>query len=137
MRAAVDSLSLVKVKVFSDTRGNLAAFELAKLIPFPTARIFWVFGVPVGQIRGAHAHKVCHQFLLCAVGRITVDLFDGTSERKVLLEPGTGIHVPPDIFCAERYEEENSVLLVCCDRPYDPNDYINSRQEFITALAAK
>jgi hypothetical protein len=35
------------------------------------ARLFWIFDVPPGGVRGPHAHKLCHQYMVCAVGSCT------------------------------------------------------------------
>ena len=67
MLATVDDLRPVALRTFIDPRGALVPIELAQTIPFTVARFFWIFDVPAGEARGSHAHKLCHQYLVCAV----------------------------------------------------------------------
>jgi len=135
--ATIGDLKAVSFPQFRDTRGVLVPLELAKWIPFKIARFFWVFNVPTGQMRGAHAHKLCNQYLICAFGLVHVDVHDGFSERTIALAAGQALHVPPGLFTAERYETSNSILMVFCDRPYEPEDYLNDRDTFLTYRRSK
>jgi dTDP-4-dehydrorhamnose 3,5-epimerase-like enzyme len=129
--ATVDDLKPVAFRLFRDPRGVLVPIELAQSLPFKAARFFWIFDVPPGQVRGAHAHKLCHQFLICALGSVQVEASDGRAERAIALAAGQALHVPPGLFTAERYVAPGSVLLVFCDRPYEPEDYLNDRDAFL------
>jgi dTDP-4-dehydrorhamnose 3,5-epimerase-like enzyme len=129
--ATVDDLKPVAFRLFRDARGVLAPIELTQSLPFKVARFFWIFDVPPGQVRGAHAHKLCQQFLICAVGSVQVEAYDGRAERTIALTAGQALHVPPGLFTAERYVAPGSVLMVFCDRPYEPDDYLNDRDAFL------
>jgi len=129
--ATVDDLEPVAFRLFRDPRGVLVPIELAQSLPFKVARFFWIFDVPPGQVRGAHAHKLCHQFLICALGSVHVEATDGRAERSIVLSEGQGLHVPPALFTAERYVAPGSVLMVFCDRPYEPEDYLADRDAFL------
>jgi hypothetical protein len=39
--------------------------------------------------------------------------------------------IPPGIWAEQVYEEENSILMVLCDREYDEGDYIRDFNEFL------
>ncbi len=125
------SLAPVALRCFRDERGALVPVDLAATVPFPVARVFWVFDVPAGMLRGGHAHKRCHQFLVCVVGAVSVEIYDGSAERTVALSAGEALHVPPGIFAAERYDAPGSVLMVFCDRPYEATDYLSDRAAFV------
>jgi dTDP-4-dehydrorhamnose 3,5-epimerase-like enzyme len=129
--ATVDDLDPVEFRLFRDARGALVPIELAKSLPFRVARFFWIFDVPAGQVRGAHAHRLCHQFLICALGSVQVEATDGRAERAFELTTGQALHVPPGLFTAERYMTTGSVLMVFCDRPYEPEDYLHDREAFL------
>jgi UDP-2-acetamido-3-amino-2,3-dideoxy-glucuronate N-acetyltransferase len=129
--ATVADLKPVAFRLFRDARGVLVPVELAQSLPFRAARFFWIFDVPAGQLRGAHAHKLCHQFLICALGSVQVEAYDGGAERMIALTAGQALHVPPGLFTAERYVAPSSVLMVFCDRPYEPADYLNNRDAFL------
>ena len=48
-------------------------------------RFFSVINVPSSEIRGAHAHKQCAQFLICLNGSVRVLLDDSRTRREVIL----------------------------------------------------
>jgi len=127
MLATVDDLRRVALRIFIDPRGALVPIELAQSIPFKVARFFWIFDVPPGEVRGSHAHKLCHQYLVCAVGSLRVDAFDGRTERSIALTAGQALHVPPALFTAERFDAPGTVLMAFCDRPYELDDYLTDR----------
>jgi dTDP-4-dehydrorhamnose 3,5-epimerase-like enzyme len=123
----VIDLSVLSFPQFRDERGVLVPVELHKTISFTCRRIFWIYDARVGELRGGHAHKICNQFMICIVGRVTVTAFDGLEERAFALSAGCGLHIPPMIFAIERFDEAGSILAVICDEPYDINDYIDDR----------
>jgi dTDP-4-dehydrorhamnose 3,5-epimerase-like enzyme len=127
----IDSLNPVTFRCQRDARGALVALDLPAAVPFPVVRAFWVFDVPADTARGAHAHKQCQQFLVCVTGSVAVEVFDGSAERSIALAEGQALHVPPGIFATERYVTPGSVLMVFCDRPYEPADYLTDRAAFL------
>ena len=126
----VEGLVPASLPSFRDERGVLVPVELERVVPFPVRRVFWVCDVPAGASRGGHAHKACQQFLVCVAGVLTIEVYDGAAERRVALVAGDALHVPPGIFAAERYDAAGTVLMVFCDRPYDPADYLADRAVF-------
>jgi dTDP-4-dehydrorhamnose 3,5-epimerase-like enzyme len=138
MLPTVGDLKLVTFPRYADGRGVLVSVDdLARAIPFPVIRIFWVSHVPAGAARGAHAHKACHQFLVCAAGSLLIEAYDGSSERTLRLVEGQGVHVPPGIFATQRYEDENTTLIVFCDRPYERGDYLADHGALISFRMAR
>ena len=65
--------------------GNITVVENNIQLPFSVKRIFYLYDIPGGESRGAHAHKNCHQFLIAASGSFEVSLDDGKVQRIVLL----------------------------------------------------
>lgn len=103
--------------------------------PFTIARAFTV-SAPAGAVRGSHAHKRCTQFLISAAGSIAVDCYDGSARQSFLLDaPNKGLLVPPGIFASETYQEDEALLLVLCDLPYDETDYLRGEDKFRAWLA--
>jgi hypothetical protein len=132
MFASVAQLSPVEFSLVRDKRGTLVSFELDKAIPFKVARVFWVYDVPSNTSRGGHAHKECHQFLVCSCGVVSVEVSDGRERRMHVLKEGMALHIPPAIFASQRFDRSGSVLTVFCDQPYDRSEYIDD----IVALEA-
>ncbi len=124
--ARIDTLPGVR-----DSRGALTVVELSKTVPFAVARLFYVSGVPAGLSRGGHAHYRCRQYMICQGGRLGIALADGSRERSLELSTGQAILVEPGIFATQTYLDEDSILLVLCDRPYEADDYIHGMDEFV------
>jgi acetyltransferase-like isoleucine patch superfamily enzyme/dTDP-4-dehydrorhamnose 3,5-epimerase-like enzyme len=121
---------------FSDLRGSLTAGEAPdEGVPFVPRRWFMVYDVPGREIRGAHAHRECEQFLICAHGSVRVAVDDGTKRAEVTLsDPSQGIYVPPMVWASQFHYEPATVLLVLASLPYDADDYIRDYGEFLAAL---
>ena len=119
-----------------DLRGKLTAGEFGGDIPFTPKRHFVVFDVPGKDVRGEHAHRQCHQFLVCVRGGVTVVVDDGkTAEEVELREPALGLYVPPMIWAVQFRYSEDAVLLVLASHHYDAEDYIRDYDEFLKLVA--
>jgi UDP-2-acetamido-3-amino-2,3-dideoxy-glucuronate N-acetyltransferase len=117
-----------------DPRGDLTVGQFESEFPFRPKRYFIISGVPAWEIRGEHAHKNCHQFLICAYGKCSVTVDDGTTRREILLsQPSIGIHIPPMIWGTQWQYSPDASLLVFASELYDPSDYIREYDEFVTA----
>ncbi len=126
---ALQELPLVK-----DLRGNLSFGEFERHIPFTPKRYFLVYDVPNFKIRGEHAHKVCHQFLVCIRGSCNVITDDGEKRREYVLDSvEKGLHIPPMVWGVQYKYSPDALLLVFASDYYDPDDYIRDYNEF-TAL---
>jgi hypothetical protein len=85
-----------------DPRGNLTYIEEENHLPFKIRRVYWIYDVPGGEARGAHAHKKCHQFIVAASGSFEVELDDGKNIKLISLNrPFYGLHIPPSIWAHE------------------------------------
>jgi acetyltransferase-like isoleucine patch superfamily enzyme/dTDP-4-dehydrorhamnose 3,5-epimerase-like enzyme len=121
---------------FADIRGRLTASEVpADGMPFTPKRWFLVYDVPSREVRGEHAHRVCHQFLICVAGQVTVAVDDGQHRSEVVLdEPTLGIYIPPLVWASQFRYDANSVLLVLASHAYDPADYIREYHAFLSEV---
>lgn len=134
-RSEVKGVQLHQIQNVKDLRGDLAALEWEKELPFNPKRMFFVYNVPNSSVRGEHAHKICHQFLLCVHGSLSVVVDDGkTREEYLLNEPHIGIHIPPEVWGIQYKYSADAVLLVLASHEYDSNDYIRDYDEYITFL---
>jgi UDP-2-acetamido-3-amino-2,3-dideoxy-glucuronate N-acetyltransferase len=122
---------------FADMRGTLTAGELpSEEIPFAVRRWFMVYDVPSREVRGEHAHRACHQFLVCVAGSVSVVVDDGIGRSSILLDdPTLGVYVPPMVWASQFRYEPSSVLLVLASHPYDPEDYIREYDSFLVEVA--
>jgi acetyltransferase-like isoleucine patch superfamily enzyme/dTDP-4-dehydrorhamnose 3,5-epimerase-like enzyme len=128
----VGGSSVYELPFIQDLRGNLSFAEFEKDLPFVAKRCFWVFDVPSKDVRGEHAHKKCHQFLVCVAGNVTVMLDDGNKRVEVRLDsPSVGLHIPPVVWGVQYKYSSNAVLVVLASHTYDPDDYIRDYAEFL------
>ncbi len=112
--------------------GNITVVENSNNFPFDVKRIFYLYDIPGGESRGAHAHKKCHQFLVAATGAYEVLLDDGHTKRLVQLNrPYLGLHVPPGIWASEINFSSGSICLVLASELYDEQDYIRSYDDYL------
>jgi hypothetical protein len=126
------SLYSVAMPVFEDDRGKLSLGAVGAELPFTPVRYFLVYDVPVGEIRGSHAHRRSEQFMIAVSGTIVVTLDDGTSRVEHRLDrPNLGLHVPADVWGEQRYLTPDARLLVLASEVYDRTDYVESYEEFL------
>lgn len=124
--------NILYLKQIGDRNGHITAVNNNLDLPFCTKRIFYLYDMPGGESRGAHAHKQCHQFLVAASGSFEVLLDDGRTKRQVLLNrPDFGLHIPPGIWASEINFSSGSICLVLASHEYDENDYIRNYCEFL------
>ena len=128
-----------RVAEASDLRGRLTAGEMpSEGVPFTPKRWFLVYDVPSREVRGEHAHRVCHQFLVCVAGRVTVAVDDGEHRAEVLLDhPALGVYIPPLVWASQFRYDADAVLLVLASHPYDAGDYIREYDSFLAEVGAR
>ena len=131
---SVEDCKLIELPKISDPRGNLTFVEGNRHIPFEIKRVFYLYDVPTGADRGAHAHKQLLQFLICLSGSFDVSLDDGVQKKIVHLNrPWQGLHIPHMIWGAEINFDPGSICLVFASDKYDESDYIRDYSEFLVA----
>jgi len=129
---AVRGVTLHRMPVVEDLRGTLSFGEGERHIPFPVRRYFLVFGVSSEHIRGEHAHRAQHQFMVCVHGRCNVVADDGLNRQEFMLDgPGVGIHIPPGVWAVQYKHSPDAVLMVLTSDYYDSSDYIRDYAEFL------
>ncbi len=132
MESKVRGVKIYELPLIRDPRGNLTAGEFKRTLPFVPKRYFMTFDVPSFDLRGEHAHRTCHQFLLCVRGSCAVVVDDGLNREEFLLDcPTFGVHVPPMVWATEYKHSQDSRLLVFASEYYDPADYIRDYQIFL------
>ena len=134
----VEGVTLHEMLLVHDMRGDLSAGEFERHVPFAVRRYFMVFDVPSEDVRGEHAHRTCHQFLLCARGRCHVVVDNGRTRAEVELDrPNLGLYLPPMVWGIQYRHSADALLLVFASDYYDPADYIRDYGEFLSAVNAR
>ncbi|WP_036930766.1 WxcM-like domain-containing protein [Prevotella sp. 10(H)] len=123
----VEDCSLIKLPEIENGIGNSA-----NNLPFDVKRIFYIYDIPIGKVRGMHAHKLCHEVLVAANGSFEVELDDGVNRKTILLDsPDYGLYIPPGIWATERNYASGTVCLALASDIYDKDNYINAYPDFL------
>jgi hypothetical protein len=119
--------NLLHLNQIGDRNGHITAINNNVELPFAVKRIFYLYDIPGGESRGAHAHKECHQFLIAASGSFEVLLDDGKEKRQIQLNRSNlGLHIPPGIWASELNFSSGSICLVLASHVYDEDDYVRN-----------
>lgn len=123
---------IIELPQINGRQGNVSPINGLINIPFEIARVFYLYDIPDGKNRGAHAHKECHQLLIAANGSFEVEVDDGNNKKTVFLNrPNLGLHVPPGIWAAENQFSTGSICLVLASHKYTETDYIRNYNDFL------
>lgn len=119
-------------KHHSDRSGNLTVVENSVTLPFDVKRVYYIYDVPGGESRGAHAHKELEQLIVAASGSFTVTLDDGRSKRSFFLNrPYQGLYVKPGLWRDLVDFSSGAVAMVLASDVYKKEDYIRDYNEFV------
>ena len=133
--STVKGVAYHRLPRFEDMRGMLSVAEFGRDLPFAPKRYFVVFDVPSTEVRGEHAHRLCHQFLVCVRGSMSVVVDDGTHREEFQLDrPDAGLHVSPLVWATQYRYSPDAVLLVFASEHYDASDYVRDYDEFLRAI---
>lgn len=134
-KSTIAGVQIFKLPIIEDMRGNLSFAEYGQYLPFLPKRYFLVFDVPSREVRGEHAHKKIHQFLVCIKGSCSLVVDDGKNREEFLLDSmGIGVHIPPMIWGIQYKYSQDAVLLVLASDVYDAGDYIRDYDEFLSMV---
>lgn len=116
----------------SDRNGNLTVVENGATLPFDVKRVYYIYDVPGGESRGAHAHRELEQLIVAASGSFTVTLDDGKSKRSFFLNrPYQGLYVRPGLWRDLVDFSSGAVAMVLASDVYKKEDYIRDYNEFV------
>lgn len=129
----LEDVVLYNMRGWVEDNGTLTPIE-GKELPFSIERVFYVNGVPEGDVRGCHAHFRTEQLLFCPNGKVDVICKDGKNEKTYVLDsPQKGLYIPPMIWDEQIYGKD-SVLVSLCSTPYTPSDYISDYDEYSSLI---
>ncbi|MDX9694351.1 MAG: FdtA/QdtA family cupin domain-containing protein [Bacteroidales bacterium] len=133
MKTTVYDSSIIELdKHHSDRKGNITVVENNKTIPFDVKRAYYLYDIPGGEERGAHAHKELRQLIIAASGSFDVVLNDGNVKRTFTLNrPYQGLLVVPGIWRELNNFSSGSVCLVLASHSFEAEDYIRDYNDFI------
>ena len=128
----VEGVTIHRLPRVDDLRGSLTFGEAHSHVPFEVKRYFLVYGVSSQQIRGEHAHRTLHQFLICVHGSCHVVADDGSRRQEFVLDqPFIGLHLQPMTWAVQYKYSDDAVLLVLASGFYSAADYIRDYDEYL------
>ena len=133
--SVVSGVSLYRMPEIKDIRGVLSFAEYGQFLPFIPKRYFVVYDVPSKEVRGEHAHKELHEFLVCLKGSCSVLVDDSINREEFLLDsPRIGLHLPPRTWTVQYKYSPDAILLVLASEVYDDADYIRNYDEYMAVI---
>lgn len=130
-RTTIYDCSIIEVPRVNNRAGNISIVEGLKNMPFEPHRVFYLYDIPAGESRGAHAHRECHQFIIAASGSFEVALDDGQNKKTVSLNrPFYGLHIPPGIWANEFNFSSGSICMVLVSHKFNEADYIREYSDY-------
>jgi dTDP-4-dehydrorhamnose 3,5-epimerase-like enzyme len=124
---------LIKFKTNGDERGSLVAIEGEKQLPYKIARIFYMFGMNTGVVRGNHANKKSTISFIAVNGSCTIIIDDGNQKQSFVLDnPNAALLCLPMTWKEIHNFSPDCILMGICDTYYDAEDYIPDYNTFLS-----
>lgn len=127
----IEKVKIIDLPKILDPRGNLSFLESNIHFSFEIKRTYWIYDVPGGEIRGSHAFKKSHEFIIALSGSFDVILNDSKNEVKYSLNRSYyGLYVPNMLWRRLENFSTNALALIVSSISYDQNDYIRNFNEY-------
>jgi len=127
-----DKLQIINLPKIIDERGNLSFIEEETHLPFKIKRVYWIYDVPGGEVRGSHSFKETDELIIALSGSFEVILHDGTKEiRHFLNRSYYGLFIPRGLWRKLENFSTNSLCLILSSNDFIESDYIRDFDEFL------
>lgn len=132
---SLKDVELLEFPRVTDPRGNLSFIQGGDHLPFDIRRVFYLYDVPGGAMRGGHAHYCEQQVLIALSGSFDVTLDDGRDKMRITLNrPFRGVLVPPLVWRELDNFSSGSVCLTLSSIEFDESDYIRGYDDFLAIV---
>ena len=132
---SINDCKIIELPKIVDSRGNLTFIEELRHVPFEFKRVYYLYDVPGGSLRGAHGHKSLEQFIISMSGSFDVILDDGKNKKTYQLNrPDYGLYISPMTWRDVTNFSSGAVCLVLASEYYDESDYIRDYDEFLAVV---
>jgi hypothetical protein len=132
---SIDRCHVRDLPRITDVRGNLSYIEGPSLVTFDIQRVYYLYDVPGGADRGAHAHKALHQLVIALSGAFDIVLDDGKDRKSIRLDRAyKSLYICPMIWRTLNNFSSGAVCLVLASERYDESDYIRDYGDFLRAV---
>lgn len=125
-------IKLTDLPKFHQADGSLVALDKDGTLPFPVRRLFYIFGVPNGEVRANHACMNSEFLAICMKGRLKFTLYDGYCDKEVWLDSNSkALYIPMAIWIRVSDFSDDAILLMVASKTHKESEYINSFDEFL------
>ena len=132
MPTNLDQCNILNLPRIHDPRGNLSFIESNRHIPFDIQRVYYLYDVPGGAIRGGHAHKNLHQLIIAITGSFDIHLDDGINKKTIHMNRShLGLYVCPMIWREIDNFSSGAVCIVLASEYYEESDYYRDYSSFL------
>ena len=132
---SIDNCRIIQLPKILNAAGNLTFVESDRHVPFDIKRVYYLYDVPGGAMRGGHAHRALQQLIIAMSGSFDVLLDDGSQRKRFQLNRSYyGLYVCPMIWRELDNFSSGGVCLVLASEPYDESDYFREYTAFLNAL---
>lgn len=123
-----DSTGFISLPKISDPRGNLTFIQYPQQVPFEIKRVFWIYNVPSGDLRGGHAYRTQKEVIIALTGSfdVIVKMNNGEIVKFSLSRGDVGVYLPEMTWRHLENFSTNAVSLHLSSSSYDENDYIRN-----------
>lgn len=129
--------SILQLRTIPDSRGKLCVIEQDNGFPFSIKRVYYLFDVPSGSMRGGHAHLALQQVLIAISGSMVVEVITHRGTQSYRLDrPDQGLFIGPYVWREIHSFSSNAVCLVLASMAYSEADYIRDRGEFEATIGS-
>ena len=131
--SSVFDCTLIHLPVVHNVAGNITAINNGDgIIPFNVNRVYYLYDIPGGEGRGAHAHKELQQLIVAASGSFDITIDDGKTKRTFnLSRPYLGLYLPSGLWREIDNFSSGAICLVLASHKYDEGDYIREYTDFL------
>lgn len=130
--ATIFDCNIIHLPKIYNAAGSLTPVQNSIEIPFDVQRVFYLYDVPGGAERGAHAHRTLQQFVIAASGSFDITIDDGRNKKTVHLNrPYMGLYIQPLIWDYMSNFSSGAIVLVLASNVYNENDYVRDYHEFL------
>jgi hypothetical protein len=128
----IDQCQIIELTKILSPSGNLTFIENLNHIPFSIKRIYYMYDIPGGSYRGAHAHKNLQQLIIAMSGSFDIEIDDGNSKKRFHLNrPYFGLYVPPMMWRFLDNFSSGVVCMVLASDVFQESDYIRDYSQFL------
>ena len=126
---------LIDFEYFNDKDSVLVALQNDSNCPFDIKRVFYIFDVPSGVMRGDHANRDSRFLFIVLKGQCKIRVDNGEVQKEIVLNtPKQGLYLDRMVWKQMYDFSSDCVLLVLSDTYYNKDEYIRDYDEFLKAV---